>query len=481
VSAADNQWPAWLRRHTGIELLGPPRAFFAWVVVAISLLTIAYVGAWNATVYPIPLGYDAQGHTDYAHTLIRKHHLPTPAESGEANQPPAYYAIAGGAAALGQKLFGWHETEPYTQMPEVSYRGALILNVLFVFLTALCVLWLARLVAPDRPWVWAASVGFFAFLPVVMRTAAMFHPDNLAMLTSTAALAATTDMLVRRAFRPRLLVVLALSLGLGLATRASTIFTVAAIAVGLGVAMADDDFRALVQWRRVGAGVGAVLLLAVPWLAYRAIVHHKGPINDTAKLIDAALHPGTHNLSDRLTVHRRFFNVYDRRVFTAPYRSNYKNEAFLETYTEMWGDWIASFAWSQYSIVPWGPAQQVLKDQSYIGVLPTFLAIFGWIGLCVAAVRRNRALLALAVMPVFGVGGYLYRSWVTLTHDGDLFKATYALNTVGVWAIGFALATGWLASRSRLLRYAMIALFSVFAVLELRFMLYGVRDHRPIF
>jgi hypothetical protein len=84
-------------------------------------------------------------------------------------------------------------------------------------------------------------------------------------------------------------------------------------------------------------------------------------------------------------------------------------------------------------------------------------------------------------MPAFGVGGYLYRSWVTLTHDGDLFKATYALNTVSVWAIAFGLATAWLASRSRLARYGMLALFAVFAVLELRFTMYGIRDGHPIF
>ena len=42
-----------------------------------------------------------------------------------------------------------------------------------MLLTALCVLWLARVVAPRLPWVWGASVGFFAFLPVVAKTGAM--------------------------------------------------------------------------------------------------------------------------------------------------------------------------------------------------------------------------------------------------------------------------------------------------------------------
>jgi hypothetical protein len=122
-----------------------------------------------------------------------------------------------------------------------------------------------------------------------------------------------------------------------------------------------------------------------------------------------------------------------------------------------------------------------LKDQSYLGVLPTLLAIAGWLVLSLVAVRQRRELVVLAVMPVLGVGGYLYRSWVTLTHDGDLFKATYALNTVVVWALAFGLATAWVASKSRLAHYGMIVLFAVFGVLELRFMMYGLRDGRPIF
>jgi hypothetical protein len=45
----------------------------------------------------------------------------------------------------------------------------------------------------------------------------------------------------------------------------------------------------------------------------------------------------------------------------------------------------------------------------------------------------------------------------------------------------FGLGTAWLASRSRLARYGMLVLFAVFAVLELRFTMYGIRDGHPIF
>ena len=152
-----------------------------------------------------------------------------------------------------------------------------------------------------------------------------------------------------------------------------------------------------------------------------------------------------------------------------------------ETYTEIWGDWIGSFAWSSYSIVPWGPTQRVLKDQSWIGVLPTVLSIAGWLAVSWVAFRRRPELVAFALLPVLSVGGYLYRAWVLLTRDGDLLKAVYALTSVPVWAVSFGLASAYIASRSRLARYGMVVLFTIFAVLELRFVLYGIRDHRPVF
>jgi hypothetical protein len=481
VSAADSQWPAWLRRHTAVEFLGPPRLFFAWLTIALSLLMIVYVGAWNAAKYPIILGYDAQPNAAYGHILLDQHHIPRPDQSGESNQPPAYYFLAEVASRAGHEIFGWLEARPFTaQLPEASYRGAQILNVVLVFLTALCVLWLARVIAPDRPWVWAASVGFFAFLPVVSKVEAMLHPENLNMLCSAAAIAALTHMLVRRRFSRFPLIVLAVAVGLGLATRLSMIFIVVALGLGTLYAASDASIRRIIPWRKVGAVVAVVGVIALPWATYRAVVQHSGPLNGTSRLIQSALHPRQHLLSDWMTTHADFFHL-SSGVFTSPWRSNFKNEALPETYVEMWGDWLGNFAWSSYDPSPSAPVQHVLEDQSYIGVLPTLLAIAGWLALVGRAARRNRALAPLALVPLLTVGGYLYRSYVALTHDGDLLKAVYAVNSAPVWALGFGLATAWLGSRSRLARYGMIVLFAIFAVLELRFTMYGIRDGLPIF
>ena len=480
MSAATSEWPGWLRRRTAVELLGPPRTFFAWLTIALSLLAIVYVGAWNAAKYPVPLGYDAQPNAAYMHVLLDQHHIPRPDQSGESNQPPAYYFFAEIAARAGHEIFGWLEARPYAELPEASYRGAQIFNVVLVFLTALCVLWLARVVAPDRPWVWAASVGFFAFLPVVSKTEAMIHPENLNLLCSAAATASLTHMYVRRRFSRRLIGIFTLSIALGLATRLSMIFVVVALLCGTFVALREPSIRLLFPWRRVAIVVGVVVVLATPWVAYRGIVQHSGPLNATSQLLHAALHPQAHLLADRATSHKEFFHL-SPQIFSAPWRSNLKNEAFGETYVEIWGDWLAAFAWSAYDAAPSHDAQRILKDQSYIGVLPTLLAVAGWLWLLYLGFTRNRALAPLALLPIFAVGGYLYRSYVALSHDGDLLKAAYAVNSAPVWALAFGIASAWVASRSLVLRYGMIVLFAVFAVLELRFMMYGIRDGHPIF
>ncbi len=460
MSAADSQWPTWLRRHTGVEFLGPPSLFFARLTLVLSFGAILYVGCWNAAKYPLSLGYDAQPNAAYIHVLFDQHHIPRPDQSGEANQPPGYYLLAGIAARLGNEFTSWTDTATFPGFPEASYRGAQVLNVLLVFLTALCVLWLARVVAPGRPWVWAASVGFFAFLPVVSKTEAMLHPENLNMLAAAASVAAATAILARRHTSPPLVATLVGSLALGLATRASAVFVVLAVALGFVVALGGKVWRHSARFRRLAVGLALIAVVGSAVLSYTKIHNHT---------------------VDRDATRANFFLV-SSKVFTSPWRSNFVNQAFPTTYSDLWGDWFGAFSWTVYDSEPSTAAQGILKDQSIVGVLPTALAIAGWLGLLWLTVRRGRRhLVVVALLPLIATIGYLVRSWLALTKDGDLFKATYLLNTAPVWALCFGLAVAWIGSRSRLARYGMIVLFAVFAVLELRFTMYGIRDGHPIF
>src|SRR6266581_1036757 len=186
---------------------------------------------------------------------------------------------------------------------------------------------------------------------------------------------------------------------------------------------------------------------------------------------DAALgvlQPGTRTAVASRT---NFAQLSLGEMFGAPSRPHFVNAALPETYTEIWGDWIGALSWSSYDTTPWPPALRVMRDQNWIGVLPTVLAIAGWLMLSLRVFRGRRDLVVLAALPVVAVIGYLYRSYQFISADGDLFKATYLLTTAPVWALGFGVAYAAL-GRYRLLRLGVTACLVMFAVLELRFMLY---------
>jgi len=435
-----------------------------WARVTIGCLFafILFVGVWNAARYPILLGYDAQEHITYADGLIHSGRTPTVAEGGEYYAPPGYYAIAGTATWVGGKI---GLADPH--------QAAQYLNVVFVLLTGVLLLVLARLIFPRAPGVWVSTLGFFALLPVVAKTAAMFHPETLNMLTSAAAVTLATWILVRRQFALRWLCLLALALVAGQLVRASSLFTLAAIVLALLAALATPTFRRHMPLRQIGLAAAAVALIAVPWYAHQIATHKTQP-----GLSLSALH-----FSRAQQGGPPFFALSLDDVFNRPVRPFYKLEVLPETYTEIWGDWIGAFAWSGYSAGPSPQALKVLDDQSWIGVLPTFLAIAGWLGLVVLAARRRLEripLMPLLLLPVIAVGAYLWRAYVLPSPDGDLTKASYLLTTVPAWALGFGLAVDRL-SRRRLLALGIAAALVAFGILELRFMLYGIRDHNAIF
>ena len=447
-----------------------PVATPLWAVIALSgfFVVIAFVGVWNAARYPIMLGYDAQEHITYADQLINHGKIPSQAQGGEYYTPPGYYALAGAATWVGRQV---GMAEPH--------QAAQYMNVLFVLATAALLLVLARLLFPRRPVVWVAALGFFAFLPVVSKTAAMFHPETLNMLLSTAALTTATWMLLRRRFDLRWFLVLGLFLGAGQLVRASSLFTFVSIAIGFAAALTSGRFRQRMPLRKIAYAVVAILLITTPWYARQAIKYHTQPFYSQPGFVHQLLHPTPAAPGAR----SHFLGVATNDILHDPVRPFYVNQALSETYTEIWGDWTGNFAWSGYSAGPWLKALNVLQDQSEIGVLPTLLAIAGWLGLVVLLVRRRVEripFLPLTLLPLLATLAYLYRGYISLTPDGDLFKASYLLTTAPVWAIAFGLAFSWL-TRWRMLALGLAVAFLILGVLELRFMLYGIRDHNVIF
>jgi hypothetical protein len=467
VSADPNQLASRLPGTSSLARLRARPDVLAWLAIGVSFVAMATVGAWNAAYYPMALGYDYNSTANYMHVVLTDHRLPTYAESAESRQPPVYYIVGGLAARAGHRFFGWNQGLT-PELPENSYTGAQALNVFFVLGTALLLLSLARTVAPRSPTVWAAALAFFAFLPVVAKTAAMVHPEPMNMFLSTLAVWLATKIVRAPALSARLLGLLVLVLAIGLATRASIVFTAAAIAIGLAVRY-GRHLNVRRSRRQAGAILltGALVAALVAWLAAGGA--HSGSLA-------ALAHPFTRTSANR----DAFFRIPFESLFTTPYRPHFVNSAFGETYTEIWGDWLGSFAWSSYMITPSAAALSVLKNQNWIGIVPSLLAIAGYVLLLFHALRRRREFLALALIPPFALAGYLFRTYQTPSPDGDLIKASYVLTTAPIWALGFGLAFAKL-GRFRLTQLGIGAVLVVFAVLELRFMMYGIRDGQPPF
>jgi hypothetical protein len=257
-----------------------------------------------------------------------------------------------------------------------------------------------------------------------------------------------------------------------LLVRSGTLFTLVAVGLALGIVFVVPKIRSPHGWRQVGATAAGLVLVAGALIA----VSRSHVVPHTPDIGIAILHP-----SYRTAVPTRSeFGHLSTAVFSKPFRPNFINQALPTTYTEIWGDWIGAMSWTPYTVTPTPAALTVMKDQSSIGLLPTALAIAGWLLLLARSLRHRRELLAVTLLPLIAVTGYLYRSYVLLSPDGDLFKASYLLTTAPVWALGFGVAFGAL-GRFRLVRFGLAACLIVFAILELRFMLYGVRDGRVIF
>ena len=436
-----------------------------WAALAIGccLALSVFGGIWNAVHYPVILGYDAAEHIAYADNLIHHGTLPSTAVSQADYAPPGYYAVAGAATWVGERL---GMAQPH--------QAAQYLNVVFVLGTAMLLVVLARVLFPRRPVVWIGTVGLFAMLPVVPKTAAMFQPETLNMLLSTAAVTMATWMLVRRRLGLYPLAALGVILAAGQLVRASSLFTLAAIVISLLAALATRSYRAHMPVRAIAISAAALVAVTAPWYARQILTHHNQPGLNASSLSfhSAAGIPAS-----------TFFGFSLDDVANRPVRPFFTGQAVAQTYADLWGDWYGAFAWSYYTTGPSPEALVILKDQMVVGVLPTLLAIGGWLAFVWLAVRRRLetvSALPLVLLPVIAVAAYLWRAWVLPAPGSDLLKASYLLTTVPAWAVGFGLAVDLL-SRRRLVGLGVAAVLVAFAVLELRFSLYGIREHHPIF
>jgi hypothetical protein len=363
------------------------------LAAAALIAALALVAGWNAYTYPSGAGYDVRQHREYADLLVHHGQIPSAGTRSEYYTPPGFYALAGVATVIGEHV---HPGDPH--------KLGQVMNWL-VLLAAAAVLWaLARELFPGRPWIQLGALAYFCFLPVLLRVGAMFHPEPLSMLLTAVALLLAARMLRRRDYRWQLAVATGVVLGAGQLVRAFSLWTFAAVAIALAVARA---------WRPLVVVVIATAVVASPWYIRQA-VKYGNPV------------------FDRPTPHKA---IWDRRparfyvglglpaVFTDPIRPHFRNEAIPTTYSELWGDYFGVWRGSR-------------ELQSFLGLLPTLLAVAGWLLLLVRSLRAPPRLAA-ALLPGLGLLGYLYFTVSYPTPDGDVLKASYMLTTAPAWALAF--------------------------------------------
>jgi hypothetical protein len=389
------------------------------------IAALALVAGWNAYKYPSGSGYDVLQHRAYADLLIHHGEIPSAGARSEYYTPPLFYALAGAATVVGEHV---HSGDPH--------KLGQLLNWLVLLATA-AVLWaLARELFPGRPWIQVGALAYFCFLPVVLRVGAMFHPEPLSMLLTAVALLLAARMLKRRDYRWQFAVATGVALGLGQLVRAFSLWTFAAVVIAFAVARA---------WRPLVVVVLATAVVASPWYIRQAI-KYGNPVFDR---------PTQHKPVWERRPSRFYVGLGLPKVFTDPIRPHFVNEAIPTTYSEVWGDYFGVWRGSR-------------ERQSFLGLLPTLLAVAGWLLLLVRSLRAPSRL-AVALLPGLGLLGYLYFTVSYPTPDGDVLKASYMLTTAPAWALAFGYALDRLPGR---IRAFVAGLLAASALVALPFLVY---------
>ncbi|MDX6397255.1 MAG: hypothetical protein QOJ43_663 [Gaiellaceae bacterium] len=414
------------------------------------LAALALASTWNALHYPPGLGYDAIDHIAYAEGIRAGDGLPD--GIGEYYTPPGFYALAAGAMEVGDRA-GLGDPRRLVQL----------LNAALALATALLLLALARELWPGRSILHLAALGFFVGSALVLKAAAMFHPETLDLFLSTLALVLAARMIVRDDWRTPQAVLLGVVLGAGQLVRAFSLWTFAVVLVALAAALADQGRR-----RRIllagAATLAATAAVAGPWYVHQAR-DYANPIFDRPQVAKP--------LWERRPV-EFYVDPGLPELITRPYRPSFENRFWPQLYAEWWGDWFGAFAWQSAKGDPGPATRRELQAQSLAGLLPTALSVAGWVWLLALSLRRLRSrpeLLLVSLLPLAGMAGMLYFTVSYPTPDGDVIKATYMLTTLPAWALAFGIATER-AARSRL-RLVVGALLVAAAIVSLRFGVYG--------
>ncbi len=418
-------------------MAGSPQTSASSVALGAICAAVVLIGTWNVLHYPPLNGYDAAAHVAYADGLVPGGHLPARSPTGEFFNPPGYYAVAGTLDWLARRA----GVNAYS-----SHRAGMAVNVLFLLGAVLLTWRIARELWPARGTLALAAAAFMAFVPVTVKAEAMFHPETMSLFFSTLAI----WLCVRTFADSRYAWALGLALGGAQLVRAFALWTVAAVAIALVLGR---------RWRPLAIALLLAAAIPSPWYVHETVRYG-------TPLVFNRSAPSTPLLERRPA--RFYVDPGLPELVTRPFRPHFRNLALPTTYTELWGDYFGVWAWNPDNGPPPAHARRRLELQSLVGILPTLLALAGWVALLLASLRSPPRL-APALLPLLGLAGYLYFTVSYPSSDGDVLKATYMLGTATGWALGFGYALDRLRGRAR---QVTVALLAVCVLAELPFLLY---------
>ena len=187
---------------------------------------------------------------------------------------------------------------------------------------------IARRLWPGRRRIELGAAAFVAFLPVVVETTAMFHPEPLSLLLSTLAL----YFCVRAFADPRYAWALGITLGAAQLVRAWALATVAAVAIAL---LAGRRFRvARDRARARRADPGAVVHPPASQVRRPAAVHAAGAGPPEPLGQSFYLDPGIPG------------------IVTLPTREHHYAQWIPTTYDGIWGDYFGVWALARGTPTP---------------------------------------------------------------------------------------------------------------------------------
>jgi hypothetical protein len=333
------------------------------------------------------------------------------------------------------------------------------LNVLFLLGTVLLVWRIGRELWPERERIALGAAAFVAFVPVTARLEAMFQPETAVLFFSTLAV----WLCVRTFADSRYAVGLGVALGLAQLVLFASIWAVVAAAVALALGH---------RWRALVVALVLAVVIPLPWYVHEQTTY-SGLAPFPRPPTPQARHGGAEHGKPKPVWDRRPLRFYVDPgipdVVTHPYSPHFVNLGPPTTYAELWGDWEGHWEWKGCKgCEPSSGERRILTLQSVVGILPTLLAVVGWLALLGASVRSPRRL-AVALLPLLGLLAYAAFTIYYPTSDGDVLKASYMLAATAGWALGFGYALERLPGR---LWPVVLVLLAVCAVAELPFLVY---------